>query len=68
MPINMGAYKVVHKNRVYRVLAIVVMDWPEKTKPEEPKRITVLVINENGNIMHINDMTKRFQFVPILQE
>lgn len=68
MPIDLNGYNVVHENRVYRALAIVVMDWPEETTPEEPERITVLVINENGNIMHINDMTKRFQFVPILQE
>lgn len=65
MPINMIAYKVVHKNMVYRTVAIVEMHFPEEG--EEPDKITVLVIDENGNIKHITDETKRFQFIPVVQ-
>lgn len=65
MPINMSAYKVVYKDRVYRTVAIVGMDFPKEG--EEPDRITVLVIDENGNIKHITDKTKMFQFIPVIQ-
>ena len=65
MPINMSAYKVVYKDRVYRTVAIVGMDFPKEG--EEPYNITVLVIDENGNIKHITDETKRFQFIPVVQ-
>ena len=65
MPINMSAYKVVYKDRVYRTVAIVEMDFPKEG--EEPDRITVLVIDENGNIKHLTDETKRFQFIPVVQ-
>lgn len=71
MPINMSAYKVVHKNMVYRTVAIVRMIFPENFREndmnEEPESITVLVIDENGNIKHITDETKRFQFIPVVQ-
>lgn len=71
MPINMSAYKVVHKNMVYRTVAIVRMIFSENFKEndmnEEPESITVLVIDENGNIKHITDETKRFQFIPVVQ-
>ena len=65
MPINMSAYKVVHKNMVYRTVAIVRMEFPEEGG--EPDSITVLVIDENGNIKHITDKTKMFQFIPVIQ-
>ena len=65
MPINMSAYKVVHKNMVYRTVAIVNMIFPEEG--EDPYNITVLVIDENGNIKHITDKTKMFQFIPVIQ-
>lgn len=65
MPINMSAYKVVHKNMVYRTVAIVGMDFPKEG--EEPDSITVLVIDENGNIKHLTDEAKRFQFIPVVQ-
>ena len=71
MQINMSAYKVVHKNMVYRTVAIVRMIFSENFKEndmnEEPESITVLVIDENGNIKHITDETKRFQFIPVVQ-
>ncbi len=71
MPINMSAYKVVHKNMVYRTVAIVRMIFSENFKEndmnEEPESITVLVIDENGNIKHITDKTKMFQFIPVIQ-
>ena len=71
MPINMSAYKVVHKNMVYRTVAIVSMIFSENFKEndmnEEPESITVLVIDENGNIKHITDKTKMFQFIPVIQ-
>lgn len=65
MPINMSAYKVVHKNMVYRTVGIVNMNFPEEG--EEPESITVLVIDENGNIKHLTDEAKRFQFIPVVQ-
>ena len=71
MPINMSAYKVVHKNMVYRTVAIVRMIFPENfienDMNEEPESITVLVIDENGNIKHITDKTKMLQFIPVIQ-
>ena len=71
MQINMSAYKVVHKNMVYRTVAIVRMIFSENFKEndmnEEPESITVLVIDENGNIKHITDKTKMFQFIPVIQ-
>ena len=71
MPINMSAYKVVYKDRVYRTVAIARMYFKDEFKSdgidEEPESITVLVIDENGNIKHITDETKRFQFIPVVQ-
>ena len=71
MPISMSAYKVVYKDRVYRTVAIASMYFKDEFKSdgrdEEPESITVLVIDENGNIKHITDETKRFQFIPVVQ-
>ena len=64
MPVNMNTYNVAYKSRVYKAVAIVNMIFPEEG--EEPYNITVLVIDENGNIKHITDKTKMFQFIPVI--
>ena len=64
MPVSMNTYNVAYKSRVYKAVAIVNMIFPEEG--EEPYNITVLVIDENGNIKHITDKTKMFQFIPVI--
>ena len=65
MPVNMNTYNVAYKRREKKAVAIVNMIFPEEG--EEPYNITVLVMDENGNIKHITDETKMFQFIPVIQ-
>ncbi len=71
MGIDLSRFKVVHGERVLNAVALmeVIFDMAnheERKTVEKPKFITVLAINEDGNIISINDEAWTFQFIPIV--
>lgn len=70
MNIDLSRFKVVYKERVYRALELVYIEFQEKTQSDDihkkPKFIEILVINEDGNIEAIRDEAWMFQFIPIV--
>lgn len=78
MGIDLSRFKVIYKDRVLNALALERIDyrdneWPgclpnEKAKTVvKPLFLSVLCINEDGNIVCIFDEAWLFQFIPIIQ-
>lgn len=79
MGIDLSRFKVIYNDRVLHALALEHVEYrpdeypgartPNETKTvTKPVFLTVLCINEDGNIVTLFDETWRFQFVPILQK
>lgn len=78
MGIDLSRYKVVYNDRVLRALCLDIVhygeDFPSPSHDGsahivKPESLTVLAINEDGNLVAICDDAWRFQFIPvILQE
>ncbi|EOS40565.1 hypothetical protein C808_00620 [Lachnospiraceae bacterium M18-1] len=72
MGIDMRGFKVVYKERVYNALN---MDWrwgdtsPEVEAEEKgiakPKFLTVVTLNEDGEVIMLHDESCMFQFLRI---
>ena len=68
--INLRGMRVVYSERVYRALAIIGFGVNERreTKPQKCKKpidhMAVMVINEDGNVVIIDDEAWMFQFLP----
>lgn len=72
MGIDMRGFKVVYKERVYNALN---MDWRwDNTPPEieaeekgiaKPKFLTVITLNEGGEVIVLHDESCMFQFLRI---
>ena len=78
MGIDLSRFKVIYNDRVLHALALERAEyreneWPGAKSPKETKTVTkplflsVLCINEDGNIVALFDEAWRFQFVPIIQ-
>jgi hypothetical protein len=70
--IDLSRFKVVHGDRVLNALALDNIMYKEGKYPgfdeetyTKPQFLTVLAINEDGNIVAICDEAWRFQFLPI---
>ena len=79
MGIDLSRFKVIYSDRVLHALALENVEyrkdeWPGARKENETKTVTkpvfltVLCLNEDGNIVTLYDEAWRFQFVPILQK
>lgn len=71
MGIDMRGFKVIYKERVYNALN---MNWEWNEDPEQearergmatPKFLTVIILNEDGEIRLLHDETFMFQFIRI---
>lgn len=66
--IDISRFKVVHNDRVYNAVALVGIDFGERNGDVEkfvkPVRLRVIVINEDGNLLGIDDEAWMFQFLP----
>lgn len=78
MGIDLSRFKVIYKDRVLHALALENIEWRENEWPgskrgtetnmvTKPRFLTVLCINEDGNIVALHDEAWCFQFVPIIQ-
>ena len=69
MGTDMRGFKVVYKERVYNALEMV-CEFGEEARKEtgesEPKFLTVLVLNEDGNVKMLEDEAFMFQFMRIV--
>ena len=76
MNFDLSRFKVVYKERVLNAVSLqdVFFDSGHYPNPEDngscfkPKFISVMVINEDGNIVVICDEAWMFQFLPIVQK
>lgn len=66
--IDLSRFKVVHRDRVYNAVALAGMEFSENDGKAivfiKPKKLAVLVVNEDGNLMCIDDEAWTFQFLP----
>lgn len=71
MGIDMRGFKVIYKERVYNTLN---MNWEWGENPEaearkkgmaKPKFLTVVILNENGEVRLVHDETSMFRFIKI---
>ena len=72
MPTELSGFKVVYKERVLRAVCLEAIDFgkdfpPEIGKVDVPKFITIIAINEDGNIVSIRDEAWMFQFIPVIE-
>lgn len=69
MGTDMRGFKVVYKERVYNALEMV-CGFEDETRKETgesaPKFLTVLVLNEDGNVKMLEDEAFMFQFIRIV--
>ena len=70
--IDLSRFKVVYGERVLNAIALENIMYKENHYPgfdsksyTKPQFLTVLAINEDGNIVAIYDEAWRFQFLPI---
>lgn len=79
MGLDLSRFKVIYGDRVLHALALENVEyrdneWPGRVSPDKtntvtkPVFLTVLCINEDGNIVALFDEAWRFQFIPILQK
>ena len=74
MNIDLSRFKVVHGDRVMNAIALYEVLWRENEYPgckdsktiTKPLLLTVLVLNDDGNIVAITDEAWMFQFIPIV--
>ncbi len=70
MGISLNGFKVVHSEKVYNAIALMAIRMRDDMAVnnhaiiEKPTWIEVLVINEDGNIISIQDEAWTFQFLP----
>lgn len=71
MGIDMRGFKVIYKERVYNALNLN-WEWGENPEAEarekgmaKPKFLTVVILNEDGEVRLIHDETFMFQFIRI---
>lgn len=69
---DLSGFKVVYKERVLRALCLDSMDFSEDFNSEignvdSPKFISIIAINEDGNIVLIRDEAFMFQFIPVIE-
>ena len=71
MGIDMRGFKVVYKERVYNALNMI-WDWGEHPEDNarkngivKPKFLTVVTLNEDGEVIAIYDEAFMFQFIRI---
>ena len=66
--IDLSNFKVVYGDRVYNAVALARAEFPEEKNDAQilvkPKRLIVIVVNEDGNLMCIDDEAWTFQFLP----
>lgn len=69
---DLSRFKVIHGGKVLNAVALVEirmpegMGWEDRETIVKPKKIDVLVINEDGNLVSIMDEAWMFQFLPIV--
>ena len=74
MNTDLSRFKVVYGEKVLNAIALIDVrfddDWEEHQKRmvNKPKFITILAINEDGNVIEIHDESWMFQFIPIVQK
>lgn len=73
MGIDLSRYKVIYGDRALHAMALDNCryndkEWPGQQKIVKPAELTVLCLNEDGNIVALTDEAWKFQFVPILQK
>lgn len=79
MGMDLSRFKVIHNDKVLHAIALENVEYRENEWPgcrtaketktvTKPVFLTVLCINEDGNIVALCDEAWRFQFVPILQK
>lgn len=76
MNIDLSRFKVVYGEKVLNAVSLqeVFFDENKYPTPEakgcyfKPKFLSVMVINEDGNIVIIYDEAWRFQFIPIVKK
>lgn len=69
MGTDMRGFKVVYKERVYNALEMICGFESETQKQpgvSSPKFLTVLVLNEDGNVRMLEDEAFMFQFIRIV--
>lgn len=69
---DLSNFNVVYKARVLRAVCLdsidFAEDWPSEIgKVEVPKFISILAINEDGNIVVLRDEAWMFQFIPVIK-
>ena len=69
---ELSGFKVVYKERVLRAVCLDDIDFgknlpPEIGKVEVPKFISIIAINEDGNLVSIRDEAWMFQFIPVVE-
>ena len=74
MNIDLSRFKVIYGDKVMNAIALQEVIYPDKGYPNpeadhlifEPKFLSVLAINADGNVITICDEAWRFQFIPIV--
>ena len=75
MPIDLTRYKVIYNDRVLRALCLECVHYganyptPNHDGPacvSSPEYLTILAINEDGNLEAICAEAWRFQFIPVI--
>lgn len=70
MGFDVKGFKVIYKDIVYRAINFQ-QTFGEQTNEgdsiRKPKFLDVVVINEDGNVMFLNDEAWMFQFMPTLK-
>ena len=72
--IDLSRFKVIYRERVLNAITLENVMFPEGKYPVpdekgsyfKPQFLSVMVINEDGNIVVICDETWMFQFIPIV--
>lgn len=74
MNIDLSRFKVVYGEKVFNAISLQDVrfdeDWDKHQANliNKPKFITILAINEDGNVIEIHDEAWMFQFIPIVQK
>lgn len=69
---DLSRFKVIHGGKVLNAVALVEirmpegMSWKDRETIVKPRKIDVLAINEDGNLVSIMDEAWMFQFLPIV--
>ena len=75
MGIDLSRFKVVYGEKVLNAVALQEIMFKDKDYPtmgetsiKKPQFLSVVAINEDGNIIVISDEAWRFQFLPIVKK